>query len=78
MSTINSTILSVMRRRQVKGLTVGEIYDRVSQQYSATVPAYSTVRARVYELANSGKLYCSGDRKDTISGRFATTFVRPS
>lgn len=76
MSTLSNTILSIMRRRRVKGLTVGEIYDRVATD-GITSPSYNTVRARVYELARSGKLLRGEQRKDTESERFAATFTRP-
>jgi hypothetical protein len=76
-TTLSNTILSIMRRRHVKGLTVGEIFDRIYATGGSTYPTYSSVRARVYELANDGKLYGNGVRKDTETGRTATTFVRP-
>lgn len=78
MSTLNSTILSVTRRT-TKGFTVGEIFDRVQARALSAgtqVPSYNTVRARVYELANSGKLLANDTRADTVSGRTATAFVR--
>jgi hypothetical protein len=78
--SLNSTILSVTRRT-VKGFTVGEIFDRVFQRAlntGATIPAYSTVRARVYELASSGRLANNGFRADRSTGRTASTFVRNS
>jgi hypothetical protein len=77
-TTLNSTILSVTRRT-VNGFTVGEIFDRVQARAvtkSGQPPAYSTVRARVYELANAGQLYANDTRKDSVSGRESTTFVR--
>ena len=77
MSTISNQILSIMRRRQVKGLTVGEIFDRLCNQ-SDFMPVYSSVRARVYELADSGKLTFSGVRKDIETGRTASTHTRKS
>ena len=77
MSTISNQILSIMRRRQVKGLTVGEIFDRLCAQNWASVPVYSSIRARVYELADSGKLTYSGVRKDSDTGRRASTYTRP-
>ena len=76
--TITNTILSVTRRT-VNGFTVGEIFDRVqarAAQAGNTPPSYSSVRARVYELSSAGKLYALDTRKDSISGRVATTFVR--
>lgn len=78
MSTISNQILSIMRRRQVKGLTVGEIFDRLYDQglNKGFSPVYSSIRARVYELANSGKLVYSGTRKDGETGRTASTFTR--
>lgn len=78
MSTLNSTILAVTRRT-VKGFTVGEIFDRVvEKQLSAgvTTASYNSVRARVYELAAAGQLWANDTRKDSVSGRTATTFVR--
>lgn len=77
-TTLSNTILSVTRRT-VKGFTVGEIFDRVAERAlvaGATVPLYNSVRARVYELASDGRLYANDTRKDSISGRTATTFVR--
>lgn len=79
-TTLNSTILSVTRRT-VKGFTVGEIFDRVSARAldsGAITPPYNSVRARVYELASRGALVANDVRKDSISGRQATTFVRNS
>lgn len=76
--SLSSTILSVTRRT-TRGFTVGEIFDRVEMRsYLAGVeaPAYSTVRARVYELANSGKLFNNGLRADSSTGRNSATFVR--
>lgn len=76
--TLNSTILSVTRRT-TKGFTVGEIFDRVSEralQAGLDAPSYNSVRARVYELASSGSLVANDTRKDSVSGRTATTFVR--
>ncbi len=81
-TTIRSKILSIMRRRQYKGLTVGEIFDRLCQQAEVETDSafsyvvYSSVRARVYELANDGKLAATGVRKDTETGRTATTYIR--
>jgi hypothetical protein len=78
MSTLNSIILSVTRRTK-KGFTVGEIYDRVTERFTAgtdSVPPYNSVRARVYELASNGLLFPLDTRKDSVSGRTATTFVR--
>jgi hypothetical protein len=77
-TTLNSTILSVTRRTTA-GFTVGEIFDRVmwrAFQQGRTAPPYNSVRARVYELASNGKLARHGVRKDSTSGRTATTFVR--
>jgi hypothetical protein len=77
-TTLNSTILSVTRRT-TKGFTVGEIYDRVQMkvlEQGRTVPPYNSVRARVYELAATGRLMANDVRKDSVSGRTATTFVR--
>lgn len=76
--SLNTTILSVTRRT-VRGFTVGEIFDRVANKLidaGSAVPAYSTVRARVYELANSGQLNHVSNRRDRITGRNASTFVR--
>lgn len=76
--SLNTTILSVTRRT-VRGFTVGEIFDRVATKLltaGKNPPAYSTVRARVYELANSGSLSVRSVRKDTASGRTASTFTR--
>ena len=80
MSTLNSTILSVTRRT-VKGFTVGEIFDRVQNRLltsagSVSTLSYNSLRARVYELASQGLLHANGSRKDSVSGRTATTFVR--
>jgi hypothetical protein len=77
-TTLNNLILSVTRRT-TKGFTVGEIFDRVQERHlnaGTTVPAYNTVRARVSELASNGSLVVSGSRKDSLSGRESTTFVR--
>lgn len=77
-TTLNSTILSVTRRT-TKGFTVGEIFDRVSSKQldaGLTTAPYNSVRARVYELAAAGELLAVDVRKDSISGREATTFVR--
>jgi hypothetical protein len=78
MSTLNSTILSVTRRT-TKGFTVGEIFDRVQLKAASagtTPPPYNSVRARVYELSSAGLLWANDTRKDSISGRVATTFRR--
>jgi hypothetical protein len=72
--TLNSTILSVTRRTK-NGFTVGEIFDRIVNR-GGRVPLYSTVRARVYELANDNQLVSTGVRKDSSTGRTATTFRR--
>ena len=80
MTTLNNTILSVTRRT-VNGFTVGEIFDRVQARALTTgspVPPYNSVRARVYELASSGALVANDTRRDSISGRTATAFVRNS
>lgn len=77
-TTLNSTILSVTRRT-TNGFTVGEIFDRVqarAQVAGRTPPPYNSVRARVYELAAAGELFANNTRKDSVSGRTATTFVR--
>ncbi len=77
-TTLNNLILSVTRRT-TKGFTVGEIFDRVQERHltaGTTVPSYNTVRARVYELADSGGLIRNDVRKDSLSGRMSTTFVR--
>lgn len=76
MTTINNTILSVTRRT-TNGFTVGEIFDRVQARAlsaGTTTPPYNSVRARVYELSSAGKLFANDTRKDSISGRTATTF----
>ena len=73
--SLNSTILSVTRRT-VNGFTVGEIFDRVQNKLGSEAPKYSTVRARVYELAQAAKLRANGVRRDRVSGRESTTFVR--
>lgn len=78
MSTLTSTILAVTRRT-TKGFTVGEIFDRVAvkmEDATGTSPLYNSVRARVYELAARGQLFANATRKDSLSGRTATTFVR--
>lgn len=77
-TTLNNTILAVTRRT-TKGFTVGEIFARVSEralEAGNTVPLYSSVRARVSELNASGALLAVDTRKDTLSGRMATAFVR--
>ena len=79
-TTLNSTILSVTRRT-VKGFTVGEIFDRVQARTESNgnqTPPYNSVRARVYELCSRGDLVAVDTRKDSISGRTATAFVRNS
>lgn len=76
--SLKTTILSVTRRTK-NGFTVGEIFDRVQARAFAagtTVPAYSTVRARVYELANEGLLTNNSARFDSVSERIAATFTR--
>jgi hypothetical protein len=73
-TSLKSLILSATRRTK-KGFTVGEIFDRVSSKLTNTV-RYSTVRARVYELAQAGLLEATGVRNDSITGRAATVFVR--
>jgi hypothetical protein len=76
--SINNTILSVTRRT-VNGFTVGEIFDRIQNRALSTgvqAPLYSSVRAQVYRLAQSGQLVANSFRKDSVSGRDATTFVR--
>ncbi len=78
MTTLNSMILSVTRRT-TKGFTVGEIFDRVVSKLAASgakTPTYSGVRARVYELRDAGQLQANDTRKDEVSGRTATTFIR--
>lgn len=78
--SINNTILAVTRRVK-NGFTVGEIFDRVQNRAlntGASVPLYSSVRAQVYRLAQSGLLSANSFRKDSVSGREATTFVRNS
>lgn len=76
-TTLKSKILAVTRRT-TKGFTVGEIYDRVVSRdgLSSFSAPYNSVRARVYELCTAGKLLGINVRKDTVSGRLATTFVR--
>lgn len=79
-TTLKSKILAVTRRT-TKGFTVGEIYDRVHacnffDGLSSFSAPYNSVRARVYELCTAGKLLGINVRKDTVSGRLATTFVR--
>lgn len=77
MSTLNSKILSVTRRTK-KGYTVGEIFDRLVNQYDNVYGRhpYNSVRARVYELARTGSLLSVGERKDSETGRTAKVFVR--
>lgn len=72
--SLKNTILSVTRRTK-KGFTVGEIWDRVSQRLGTFVP-YSSVRARVAELAATGTLVSTGTRKDRVSGTTANAFRR--
>lgn len=74
--SLKQTILSVTRRTK-NGFTVGEIFDRVESKLGIfNSPLYSTVRARVYELARSGELLAKGVRKDPASNFNATTFAR--
>ena len=76
--SLKNTILSVTRRTK-NGFTVGEIFDRVSSRFTgfgSLPPAYSTVRARVYELASSGKLVSTGTRTDSTTGATANAFRR--
>lgn len=76
--SLNNTILNVTRRTKA-GFTVGEIFDRVQNKLldsGTAVPKYSTVRARVYELASNGSLTTVGARKDSVSGFNASTFRR--
>lgn len=76
--SLKNTILSVTRRT-VRGFTVGEIFDRVQnrlQKSGKTVPAYNTVRARVYELEAGGALFNIETRQDSLTGSRAKAFVR--
>lgn len=80
--SINSVILSVTRRTK-KGLTVGEIFDRLENRYAKNgklfeTPLYSSVRAQVARLAKSGKLQVVGARRDPLSNRNSATFRRAS
>lgn len=74
--SLKTTILSVTRRTK-NGFTVGEIFDRLAKRSllnGTTVPTYSAVRARVYELASAGSLVNTGARKDSRSGCTASAF----
>jgi len=75
--SLNNTILSVTHRTK-KGFTVGEIFDRVGTRLANLgflTPKYSTVRARVYELAESRNLRTSGFRRDSTTNRRARVFL---
>lgn len=73
--SLKNVILRVTRRTK-KGFTVGEIFDRVSRLYSHRNVPYSSVRARVYEMAKEGLLVTKAKRADSLTGRKASAFVR--
>lgn len=72
--SLKTQILSVTRKTK-RGLTVGEIFDRLSVKPDMK-SSYSTVRARIYEMADSGQLICVAHRKDRETGRAANAFRR--
>jgi hypothetical protein len=76
--SLKNTILSITRRTK-RGFTVNEIFNRVNERFTASgqsTPLYSSVRARVYELANSGSLVSTSARADSSTGRTAKLFRR--
>ena len=79
--SIKNSINRALRHAKVQGLTVGEIYDNImtaiDRGENITHAEYSSVRARVYEMRFKGELYCTGQRKDRVSGKYACTFRRP-
>ncbi len=78
MTTLKSAILRATRRTK-NGFTVGEIFDRVEKQFAQAglpEPKYSSVRAQVSRMFDSGELVAADFRKDSVSGREATAFVR--
>jgi hypothetical protein len=76
--SIKNTILRVTRRTK-KGLTAGEIFDRVQMELAKSLKPqvlYSSVRARVSEMEADGELVCVDIRKDKVSGREAAAYRR--
>jgi hypothetical protein len=74
--SLKSDILKVLKRTK-KGFTTGEIYDRLEAKATregGKQPLYHSVRARVYELNETGAVISAGFRADTNSGVTATAF----
>lgn len=81
--TLKNDIISTLKNRK-RGLTVGEIFTKVdnkrfdrylSGKTEDADTSYDSVRGRVYELADEGKLVTTGMKKDPESGRVASAFV---
>lgn len=68
-NTLKSQILKAVGRRPAKGLTVSEAY---YDKYIGTT--YSSVRARMYELADEGKLFRTNPDGGTVKRNGATAF----
>lgn len=71
MSTLKEDILKSLGRSK-KDFTVREIYDRLCNK--GIYDPYSSVRARVYEMANEGVLFRVGERRDKYRNIVSTTF----
>lgn len=68
-TTLKSQILKAANRRPVKGLTVAEAY------YDKGIGStYSSVRARMYELADAGELFNTNTSGETVKRNGATVF----
>jgi hypothetical protein len=70
--TLKEHIKKTVQRAGNRGLTVGEIFDRVTDKVGSS---YDSVRGRTYELANAGELRKSGARNDSVTGASATIFT---
>ena len=75
-NTLKSRILHATRRCVKKGLTVGEIYDRLTNDNTFTYPNYASVRSQVYKMETAGDLEFVSFRKDKVSKRTSCTFRR--
>lgn len=67
--SLKKSIKTVLSRTS-KGYTVAEINRKL-----ASGASYASIRGRVYEMANAGELREYGQRKDPVTGKYATVFM---
>lgn len=67
-NTLKNQIMKAALKRPVKGLTVREAWDK------GIGTTYSSVRARMYELAEAGELYDTNQNVETVTRKGAKAF----